>query len=380
MSRQKVPQGRRGATRLPSEDPADLSDDSNTDDFTVIGIPQQPAVERNGKRTADARARANNTIRQRGVSSPWPLGTRILLGLALFLVGVTLVIRAVGGLVPVALIVPTQSQVLGVGSPPHSVTRVPSSSHLLPMVPPPPPSPHTTPQIRRFKVAREGEREAARDEARDEAKEEEREVALSITQSLSTSPSSEQPNPSVTLPTQFSSPQAPPLPPSPSPASPPPSLASPPPSLASLPPSQPSSLPASPPLPPLPPPPFPSPPPPLPSQLSAVCLRSFSATGVFRPPWKGPEELPHPQLWVYLWQGGQIAGKSSVAHNTLEPVSNCTHHAHDYCTRSHWTRVCAHTPAPFTVLYTACRYTPSPTQRLALAGVAGRRAHLYEHL
>lgn len=43
-SRKTVPRGRCGATpRLPRDDPADLSDDSNTDEFTVIGAPRQSA-------------------------------------------------------------------------------------------------------------------------------------------------------------------------------------------------------------------------------------------------------------------------------------------------------------------------------------------------
>jgi hypothetical protein len=255
MSRHAVPRGRRGATCLPIEDPGNLSDDSNTDEFTVIGVPQQSSTDQEGKRAADAGVRARNTIMQEGVSSPWPSGTMVL-GLSLFLVGGVLVVRSAFDQPPLPLIVPPQSQALGLDSPHHSVARGPSSSHLAPTV----------------------------------ASEVARSVAPSIAQSLANSLPPEQPNllpPPVTPPPQAPSP-APLLPPPLSPTSPP--------------------------------------------LLTAVCLRSFSATGVFRPP--RTNSLPHPQLWVYLWQGGHIAGKSSVAHTTLQPVSKCTHHARDR-TRAH---------------------------------------------
>ena len=71
--------------------------------------------------------------------------------------------------------------------------------------------------------------------------------------------------------------------------------------------------PASPPPPPLTPPSPPASPPP----LDGVCLRRISATNIYH---EASPNLPDPQLWVYLWQGGTIAGKTSVVHQTLSPV------------------------------------------------------------
>ena len=73
--------------------------------------------------------------------------------------------------------------------------------------------------------------------------------------------------------------------------------------------SPPPSLPRSPPL---------SPPPSPPPPLNDMCLGSFSATNVFKHEWSWSE--PDPQLWVYLWQGGRIAGKTSVLRATVAPV------------------------------------------------------------
>ena len=130
-------------------------------------------------------------------------------------------------------------------------------------------------------------------------------------------PQSARLSPSDTLPpppTPLTPPASPsPLPPPwsspwlPSPALPPPPPTPPPSVPPTTPPPSPSPL--------LPPP---APPPDLPDGAS-VCLTSFSAVGV-----TGQDERQYgtsdPQVWLYMWQGGPIFGRTKIVHDSLAPV------------------------------------------------------------